>query len=214
VLIQSNIVNTFKSGGTQWLSGANRTFTLQDFPQAGKSATLQWVQSYQNFLITGISGASPGTVTATPGTPPPPQNVGVLGTPGEGSTVSGVGVISGYHCTSKNIDVQIDGVSIGKAGAGTTLLGTQSVCGRTDTGYSLLYNFNNLTNGPHTIAVYADGVLLETNAVTTVQSGGTNWLSGVSRTVSVPDFPQFGQSATLQWVQSYQNFLITDIAAQ
>jgi hypothetical protein len=77
-----------------------------------------------------------------------------------------------------------------------------------------LYNFNNLTNGPHTIAVYADGVLLETNAVTTVQSGGTNWLSGVSRTTTVADFPQSGQTATLEWIQSYQNFLITDIAAQ
>ncbi len=48
---------------------------------------------------------------------------GVLGTPNKGQTVSGVGLISGYHCTSNNIDVYIDNVYFGKAGAGTQLLG-------------------------------------------------------------------------------------------
>lgn len=137
--------------------------------------------------------------------------VGVLGTPVQGSTVSGVGVISGYHCTSKNIEIFIDGVSIGPAGAGTRLLGTQGVCGRTDTGYSLLYAFNNLSNGQHTISVTADGVEFDSHSVTTVQSGGVPWLSDVSRTLSLPNFPQSGKTTSIQWVQSYQNFLVTGI---
>jgi len=145
---------------------------------------------------------------------PAPTMTGALGTPVNGSVVSGVGVISGFHCTSKNIAVFVDGVSLGKAGAGTTLKGTLPVCGRTDTGYSLLYNFNNLSNGQHLVTVYADGVLFGANTVTTFRSGGVPWLAGASETVQVPNFPQAGQTAVLDWVQSYQNFLITDILDQ
>lgn len=141
------------------------------------------------------------------------SGIGVLGTPAEGSTVSGIGVISGYHCTSEDIDIYIDGVSLGKAGAGTTLLGTQSVCGRTNTGYSLLYNFNNLQPGQHVAEAYANGIFLESHNFNTVQSGGVSWLSGASKTTTVQDFPSAGQTATIEWVQSYQNFLVTAIHA-
>lgn len=137
----------------------------------------------------------------------------VLGTPPDGSTVSGISVISGYHCTSKDIEVFIDGVSKGKAGAGNRLLGTQDVCGHTETGYSLLFNFGNLADGQHTISVTADGATapFATNTITTVKSGGVAWLAGASKETKVPDFPNSGQVATLRWVQSYQNFLVTGI---
>jgi len=160
-----------------------------------KMKLLKWLVA----ITVGIIGASNAGAT------------GVLGTPVDGTIVSGVGVISGYHCTSKDIEVFIDGVSLGKAGAGTQLLGTQGVCGRTDTGFSLLYNFNNLPNGQHTFSVYADGVLFDQHTVTTFQSGGMPWLSGQSAAYTLPDFPAAGQTATVQWVQSYQNFLITSI---
>lgn len=213
----SHMVTTFQSGGQPWLSGANKTVMVPDFPAVGNTATLQWMESYQNFLITGISSGSSvpafSDKAATAETSFPTGTGGVLGTPGEGLTISGVGVISGYHCTSKNIEVFIDGVSLGKAGAGTTLLGTQGICGRTDTGYSLLYAFNNLANGQHRISVTADGVPFDSHTVTTFRSGGVPWLSGVSRSVSVPGFPHAGRTARLQWIESYQNFLITDVSA-
>lgn len=161
-----------------------------------KTKMMKWVVA----LTLGIVAAS--TAGAT----------GVLGTPVDGTVVSGVGVISGYHCTSKNIEVFIDGVSYGKAGAGTQLLGTQDVCGRTDTGFSLLYNFNNLADGQHTFSVYADGVIFDTHIATTFRSGGKPWLSGQNASSTILDFPVVGQTATLQWMQSYQNFLITSIS--
>jgi hypothetical protein len=212
----SSTVTTFQSGGKPWLSGVSRTVTVPDFPSAGHSATLQWVESYQNFLITAIdapaqTGSSADSID-DPATPAAVISIGVLGTPAAGTTASGVGVISGYHCSSKNIEVFVDGVSLGKAGAGTTLKGTQSVCGHTDTGYSLLYAFNNLANGPHEIRATADGIDFASSTVTTFQSGGRPWLSGVSRVITVPDFPSAGKTATLQWVESYQNFLITGIS--
>lgn len=289
IQLDSHVVTTFQSGGQPWLAGASRSVQLADFPRAGLTATLDWVQSYQNFLITALDDGS--------GTFPPPYNsttrtltvavsggkgvitvdtfgtcstgcaanipyggtvalaasaaqgyvftgwtgncignvplcsaamnadayivanfapvesagTGYLGTPVDFSIVSGVGVISGYHCSSKDIDVYIDGVWAGKAGAGTRLLGTQSVCGRTDTGYSILYNFNNLSNGIHVVTVSAGGIPLDSHTVWTVQSSGQPWLTGMSKTFTVPNFPSPGRTAVLEWVQSYQNFLITNI---
>lgn len=139
------------------------------------------------------------------------QAAGVLGTPVDGTTVSGVSVISGYHCTSTDIEVFIDGTSIGKAGAGTTLPSTAGVCGHAETGYSLLYNYNNLTPGPHTVAAYAGGELIASHAINTLRSGGTAWLAGASQTLTVPNFPQAGKTATVEWVQSVQNFMVTSI---
>ncbi|HNG55607.1 MAG TPA: hypothetical protein PLR85_19665, partial [Nitrospira sp.] len=289
VQMDSHVVTTYQSGGQPWLAGASRRVTVPNFPTTGTTATLDWVQSYQNFLITNLDdGSGPflppynsstrkltvvvsggqgiitvdnyGTCTtgcaanilygsnvplaasAAQGyvftgwtgncvangplcnvpmnadmhivanfAPVAPAGTGLLGTPVDFSTVSGVGVISGYHCSSKDIDVHIDGSWAGKAGAGTRLLGTQSVCGRTDTGYSILYNFNNLSNGLHVITVSADGIPLDSHTVWTVQSGGKPWLTGMTKTVTVPDFPTAGRTAVLEWIQSYQNFLITDI---
>lgn len=133
---------------------------------------------------------------------------GLLGTPNKGQTVSGVGLISGYHCTSNNIDVYIDNVYFGKAGAGTQLLGTLGVCGRTNTGFGLLYNFNNLTPGVHSISVYADGVLFDSSTFTTFRSGGVPWLEGKSRRSYISDFPNIGKAAIVEWSQSDQNFKI------
>jgi hypothetical protein len=141
------------------------------------------------------------------------SSTGVLGTPADGGTVSGVGVISGYHCSSTNIEVFVDGVSLGRAGAGTTLKGTQSVCGHTETGYSLLYAFNNLANGQHTFTVTADGAVFDSHTVTTIQSGGQPWLSGNTATYTLQDFPQAGWSATVTWVESYQNFVVSAVTA-
>ncbi|MFZ5484953.1 MAG: hypothetical protein ACOZB0_12050 [Pseudomonadota bacterium] len=136
---------------------------------------------------------------------------GVLGTPVDGSLVSGVSVISGYHCTSNNIEVLIDGASIGKAGAGTTLPSTAAICGHDKTGYSLLYNWNNLAPGNHTVSVYADGTLLGSHHITTLRSGGTAWLSGANRSFDLPNFPSAGKTAKVEWVQSVQNFMVTQI---
>lgn len=137
--------------------------------------------------------------------------VGTLGTPNKNQKVSGVGVISGYHCTSNNIDVYMDGVHLGKAGAGTKLLGTVDTCGKAETGFSLLYNFNNLNEGTHTIEVYADNVRFDSTTFTSFRSGGVPWLSGKSKRSWISDFPEPGKTAIVEWSQSNQNFLINKI---
>ncbi|MDQ3267599.1 MAG: hypothetical protein M3P47_02565 [Pseudomonadota bacterium] len=136
---------------------------------------------------------------------------GSLENPVAGSTESGIGVISGWHCTASNITVTMDGASLGKAGSGTGRGDTAGICGRVDTGYSLLFNYNDLTPGSHSISAYADGQLLETRQFNTVQSGGSAFVTGLSKTATVSDFPSSGKTATLQWSEAKQGFVVTGI---
>ena len=138
---------------------------------------------------------------------------GLLEIPVVDSTESGIGVISGWHCTATRIDIVIDGLSVGKAGSGTSRNDTTGICGRSDSGYSLLYNYNILTPGSHTISAYADGEVFETRQFNTVRSGGEEFLRGVSKTAIISDFPSSGRIATLQWSQEKQSFVITGISA-
>lgn len=138
---------------------------------------------------------------------------GALENPVAGGTESGIGVISGWHCTASNITAEIDGASLGKAGSGTDRGDTASICGRADTGFSLLFNYNALTPGSHSISVYADGQLLETRQFNAVQSGGAEFVTGMSKTATISDFPSAGKTATLQWSQAKQGFVVTGISA-
>ena len=138
--------------------------------------------------------------------------LGSLENPVAGSTESGIGVISGWHCTATNITATIDGASLGKAGSGTGRGDTASICGRTNTGYSLLFNYNDLTPGNHSISVYADGQLLETRQFNTVQSGGAAFLTGKVSRWTLAGFPSSGRTATIEWSQAKQNFVVTGIS--
>lgn len=135
---------------------------------------------------------------------------GALENPQPSAVESGIGVISGWHCTAREITVSIDGVSIGKAGSGTLRPDTASVCGgRTDTGFSLLTNFNRTTPGVHRIDVFVDGVLWQSRSYSTVRSGDVEFLAGATRGGVVEDFPQQGKIATLTWSQARQSFVVT-----
>lgn len=138
--------------------------------------------------------------------------LGSLENPVAGSTESGIGVISGWHCTANNIEVTIDGASLGKAGSGTSRGDTAGICGRSNTGYSLLYNYNDLPPGSHSLALYADGELLETRQFNTTQSAGAPFATGISKTATIADFPSSGRTATLQWTQAKQSFVVVGLS--
>ncbi len=137
-------------------------------------------------------------------------NTGSFDNPVDGATSSGVGVISGWHCTAQEIRISIDGVDMGKAGSGTKMLGTVPVCGHAETGFSLLYNWNNLTEGQHVVSAYADGALLGTKTITTVKSAGQQFASGLSRSTVIEGFPTSNESTRLEWRQATQSFVATD----
>ena len=133
--------------------------------------------------------------------------LGSLENPQPGGVESGIAAITGWHCTSKNIEVRVDGASIGTAGAGTPRQDTAGVCGRADTGFSLLYNSALLKGGTHKVDVYADGVAFGS---ATIQAGylGGEFLTGLSSAHRVTDFPARGTGTRVQWSQSKQGFVI------
>lgn len=136
---------------------------------------------------------------------------GSLENPVAGNTESGIGVISGWNCTATKIEVKIDGMDLGKAGGGTSRGDTAGICGRSNTGYSLLYNYNDLPSGNHSISIYADGEASETRQFSTIQSGGSSFVTGVTKTAVIADFPTVGRTATLQWRQAKQSFVIVGL---
>jgi hypothetical protein len=133
-----------------------------------------------------------------------------LENPVANSTESGIGIISGFHCSAKNISFKLNGQDIGKAGTGTDRGDTQGLCGRSDTGFSLLFNFNLLEPGKHSLSMFADGQLFETRSFNSTRSAGQEFAQGKSKTIVISDFPQTGHSTRLDWITAKQAFVVTD----
>ena len=185
--------------GEEFLRGASGSFPLSDFPTPGETRTLRWQQAQQNFVITTGNPQGGGTSGAAPH---------VLENPQPGSFQSGVGVISGWACEAQAIEVSFDGGPRIQAGTGTIREDTQGVCGDTNNGFGLLYNWNRLGDGVHTVTAYADGVEFAEVTVT-VTTLGAEFRRGLSREVNIPDFPEVGTDAVLQWQEARQNFVIS-----
>ena len=144
--------------------------------------------------------------------------VGYLENPGPDSFQSGVGVLSGWMCAADEVEIEIKTesgeVERQVAAYGTERLDTQSVCGDTDNGFGVLFNWNRLGVGEHTVVAYVDGVELGRAVVrvTTVGAGAEEeFLRGAEGECMVEDFPMLGETVTLEWQQSQQNFVITDV---
>ena len=137
---------------------------------------------------------------------PDPEPVGVLENPGEESFQSGIGVISGWVCEADRVEIELDGIPQAAA-YGTERLDTQAVCGDTDNGFGLLFNWNLLGDGEHEVVAFVDGAELD-RATVTVTTLGEEFLREVTGTCEVAAFPMVGERVTLAWQQTQQNFVI------
>lgn len=193
-------VNTL---GEEFLRGVSGSHTIPDFPTPGASHTLRWQQAQQNFVITADSASRPSDGGMSGEAPH------ILENPSPGTFQSGVDVISGWACDAETIEISFDGGPRIQAGTGTIREDTQEVCGDTDNGFGLLYNWNHLGDGPHTVTAYADGVEFARVNVT-VTTLGEEFRRGIRREVTVPDFPDVGTDVVLEWQEARQNFAIVD----
>ncbi len=195
-------VVTVISLGEEFLRGASREFVIDDFPSDGREVSLRWQESLQNFVIQDGAGSRGGTS----GTPPR-----ILENPQPGSFQSGLGVISGWVCDAERIDIVLNPGTAGeetwRAGYRTTRRDTASVCQDSDNGFGLLYNWNLLGDGQHTVSARADGVEFG-RAVIRVSTFGEEFLTNVGKHVRLEDFPEAGTDLILAWQQSLQNFTI------
>ncbi len=133
---------------------------------------------------------------------------GQLENPGPTSFQSGLGVLSGWVCDADIVEIEINGQPQ-PAGYGTARGDTQAACGDTNNGFGLLFNWNLLGDGNHSVVALVDGIELAraTVAVTTL---GQEFLRDVEGTCALADFPTPGETVTLRWQEASQNFVLTD----
>jgi hypothetical protein len=135
---------------------------------------------------------------------------GRIETPRNGTTISGKAIFSGWYCDATEITISIDGAEQLPAAYGTTRGDTVGNCGDSNNGWGLLYNFGGLDNGAHTVVAYADGEQFATSTFNVTKLSTGEFLSGASATTTVNDFPSPGNTITLTWEQTLQNFVITN----
>ena len=143
------------------------------------------------------------------GSAPSFEPEGYLGNPGAASFQSGIGLISGWVCEAEVVEIEIAtarGTTVRQEAAyGTERLDTADTCGDTDNGFGLLFNWNLLGDGEHTVIIRVNDVELSRASVT-VTTLGSEFLRDVAGTCPVPDFPSPGETVTLVWQQTQQNF--------
>ncbi len=143
---------------------------------------------------------------------------GRLENPGPDSFQSGVGALWGWVCDAEMVEIEIEtaqgAVEPYMAAYGMERLDTQDICGDTNNGFVLLFNWNRLGAGEHTVTALVDGIVLgrATVQVTTVGEGDQQeFLEGAMGECVAEDFPHMGQSTRLEWQQESQNFVITNV---
>ena len=131
-----------------------------------------------------------------------------LESPTSGSAESGVGLIRGWACEAKTVQIRIDGGDLQQVAYGTTREDTLETCGDTDNGFGYTFNWNRLGNGQHNLKAYADGVEFA-NVNFNVTTLGVEYLEGASGEYTLSGFPQTGDTVTVRWAEPHQNFVIS-----
>ena len=188
--------------GAEFLRDVTGTCTAADFPTMDETVTLAWQQTQQNFVI--AEGAAPAGANRA-GT----AGVGYLENPGPNSFQSGIGVLSGWACEGTEVVIELNGEPQ-PAAYGTERLDTLEMCGDTDNGFGLLFNWNLLGEGEHEVVAFVDGEELG-RATVRVTTLGAEFVRDVEGECTVEDFPMLGETVTLEWQQNSQNFVVTDL---
>ena len=143
-----------------------------------------------------------------------PANAAYIEVPGEGTTMSGIGLVSGWSCLGGELAAEFrnaagDVLGTVPLGTQTSRNDTEEVCGDTRNGFSATMNWNLLPAGEASIHLIRNGEEVASHNFSVVALG-VEFLLGTWMT-TVPDFPTIGQSATLEWNLFLQQFSISEI---
>ena len=192
-------VTTF--GEDPFPRGWSGRFDLPDFPASGETTVVRWEESLQNFVITDGQPNTGGGYNRVSGID------AILENPSLGSAQSGLGVISGWACGAEEIVIELNGMPLRAAYGTEREAAVAQRCGHSDAGFSLLWNWNNLGPGTHTVRALMDGVEFA-NTTVRVTTFGAPFRQGLSGTFPIPNFPRPGETKQLRWEESLQNFVI------
>ena len=99
-----------------------------------------------------------------------------------------MGVLSGWVCEAETVEITIGDFAPQAAAYGTERVDTAGVCGDTDNGFGLLFNWNLLGDGEHVVVARVDGEELG-RATVRVTTLGAEFLRGAEGECTVADFP-------------------------
>ena len=133
-----------------------------------------------------------------------------LEAPNEGQTVTGIGLVRGWACEAQDATLAVDGGPPIHLATGGPRNDTRAACGRSDTGFSLLLNWNEYGAGEHTLELSIDGRLVISRTVT-VLTYGEGFIAGLSGEWTLEDWPYFNYDTTVAWNEATQNIEIVDI---
>ena len=144
-----------------------------------------------------------------------PAHTAILEIPGNGETLSGIGVISGWKCEAAgDITVRLNDGDPIPATYGLPRADTSTTCDDDgNNGFFSYTNWGNLGDGEHTAVVYDNGVEFGRSTFTVVTTGEA-FLVGASKRVTVKDFPEPGETTILEWNQSTQHFEMVAVMSQ
>ncbi len=144
-----------------------------------------------------------------------PANDVMLEVPASGATMSGIGLISGWSCLGGTLEAEISdangGMSTVSLSHGTSRVDTESVCGDRNNGFSATVNWSLFDAGPKTIRLIQNGEEVGAARDFSTIAFGREFISGASGMCSVGDFPTAGESATVEWDETQQRFVVTGI---
>jgi hypothetical protein len=139
--------------------------------------------------------------------------------PAEGSTVSGISMLSGWACDAETVQIQLANGAVIDAAYGTDRADTEGPCGDTDNGFGVLFNFALLGTGEQTVTLLIDGESVASREFNTIQTSQGEFLTftdedleTVNTSTTLNNFPKAGHSVELSWNQALQNFVIVSEA--
>lgn len=138
------------------------------------------------------------------------ENTGFIPeTPQAGSIQSGVGIIRGWACDAKKVEIQFDDKPRIAISYGTSRGDTIGRCGDENNGYGMVVNWTALGKGSHQMKTFIDDNQV---ADVTFEVAGLDedFIAGLSGTYQLEDFPAPGKSVTVEWSEADQNFIIID----
>lgn len=106
-------------------------------------------------------------------------NGATLENPGYGAKLSGIGLISGWKCEGGSLTVRLNGGSPISLVYGGPRGDTAGVCGDSNNGFAIAFNWALLGDGTHTAVAYDNGVEFA-RSVFTVTTLGEEFVRGAS----------------------------------
>ena len=138
-----------------------------------------------------------------------------LGIPAPGSTVNGIGLISGWSCLGGELKAEIidagEVVDTVVLNHGSSRTDTEGVCGDSNNGFSATVNWNHYAAGEKTVRLFHNGEEADSHTFSILRLSEDEFLTGASGMCVVNNFPNTGQETTIEWDESRQGFFPTGI---